>query len=64
MGKERLVACIHYKCHGTCGLGKAADFYGLCQTCPSYKKLKGGKLSRTDNRRKKMDKIMKKERYD
>ena len=63
--KTREIRCIHYKCHGECALGKDADFYGLCQTCPSYKKLPGGKPARTDNRAKKLDKIRKKEaRYE
>ena len=63
MGRVREIACIHYKCHGECDLGKEADFYGHCQTCKTYKKLPGGKLARVDNRRKKMDKIMKKEKW-
>lgn len=64
MSKTREIACIHYQHHGACGLGKDADFYGLCQTCPQYRKLAGGKSARVDNRRKKLDKIMKKEKYD
>jgi hypothetical protein len=59
--KTREIACIHHKCQGICDLGKDADFYGHCQTCKTYKAIKGGKPARVDNRRKKMDKIMKKE---
>ena len=63
MGKTREIACIHYKCEHNCDLGKDACFRGLCQTCPVYKKLPGGKPARVDNRRKKMDKIIKKEKW-
>lgn len=62
--KTREIACQHYKCHGSCVLGKDADFYGHCQTCKNYKPIKGGKPARVDNRKKKLDKIQKKERYD
>ena len=63
MARTREIACIHYKCEHNCDLGKDACFRGLCQTCPTYKKLPGGKPARVDNRRKKMDKIIKRERY-
>lgn len=63
MAKTREIACVHYKCHGNCDLGKDADFYGHCQTCPTYSAKKGGRPARVDNRRKKMDKILRKERW-
>ena len=63
MAKTREIACIHYVCNGKCDLGKGADFYGHCQTCPTYKKKPGGKPARTDNRRQKMDRILRKEKY-
>lgn len=63
MAKTREVACIHYVCNGKCDLGKEAYFYGHCQTCPTYKKKPGGKPARTDNRRQKMDRILRKEKY-
>ena len=62
--RERLIVCSNYICEHSCKLGKDAQFYKLCQTCPQYKKLPGGKPARTDNRRRKMDKIIKKERFD
>ena len=62
MGKTREIICIHYISKGNCNLGKDAEFYGLCQTCPQYKKKSGAKPARTDNRRKKLDKIIKRER--
>ena len=63
MAKIREIACQHYKYKGCCDLGKDAEFRGHCQICPSYKKLKGGKPARVDNRRKKLEKINKKEMY-
>lgn len=62
MGKTREIICIHYINKGNCDLGKDAEFYGLCQTCPQYKKKSGAKPARIDNRRKKLDKIIKRER--
>ena len=63
MAKTREIACIHYKCEHNCSLGKDATFRNLCQTCPSYTKLPGGKPARVDLRRKKLDKIISKEKY-
>lgn len=64
MAKTREIPCIHYQCAHSCDLGKDAVFYGLCQTCPQYKKKPGAKPARVDNRKKKMEKINKRERYD
>lgn len=62
MAKTRELVCIHYIHHENCDLGKKADFYGLCQTCPQYKFKPGSKPARTDNRKQKMERIMRKER--
>lgn len=64
MGKTREIACIHYKCEGNCDLGKDADFYGHCQICKTYKKLPGGKPARTDDRRQRQERRMRKEKWD
>ena len=64
MAQTRELVCIHYKAKGECDLGKKAEFYGLCQTCPSYKKKPGAKPARTDNRRRKLEKYRKHERED
>ena len=64
MARTRELVCIHYKAKGECDLGKKAEFYGLCQTCPSYKKKPGAKPARTDNRRRKLKKYRKHERED
>lgn len=61
MSKTREIACVHYICEGNCDLGKEGTFRKHCQICKTYKKIQGGKLARTDNRRQKMDKINKKE---
>lgn len=61
MSKTREIACVHYICEGNCNLGKEGTFRKHCQICKTYKKIPGGKLARTDNRRQKMDKINKKE---
>lgn len=62
--KDREIVCVHYKYEGCCALGKDATFRGHCQTCSAYKKLPGGKPARTDNRKQKLDRIMKKEKWD
>jgi len=64
MARTRELVCIHYKAKGECDLGKKAEFYGLCQTCPSYKKKPGAKPARTDNRKRKLEKYYKHERRD
>ena len=61
--KDREIACIHYINEGNCALGKDATFRGHCQTCKNYRKLPGGKVARTDNRRKKLDRIARKEKW-
>lgn len=63
MAKTREVACIHYVCEKNCDLGKDATFYRHCQTCSTYKAVPGGKPNRTDNRRQKLDRIARKEKY-
>ena len=64
MAKTREIACVHYICEGQCALDKDATFYGHCQTCKTYRKVAGGKPARLDLRKKKLDKIVKKEKWD
>ena len=61
MARTREIPCTHYKCKGVCDLGKKAEFYGLCQTCPTYKKDKTRKPARVDTRKKKMEKFLRKD---
>ena len=63
MAKDRGL-CIHYLNEGNCDLGKECSFWGHCQTCPTWKRKPGVKPARVDNRRKKAEKIMRKEKYD
>ena len=60
--KDREIACVHYKAEGNCDLGKDGTFRGHCKICPSYKKKPGAKPARTDTRRQKAERIMRKER--
>ena len=62
--KDREIACVHYKAEGNCDLGKDGTFRGHCQICPSYSPLRHGKPARTDTRRQKAERIMRKERWD
>ena len=64
MGKTREIACVHYKAEGNCDLGKDGTFRGHCQICPSYSPLRHGRPARTDTRRQKAERIMRKERWD
>ena len=64
MAKTREIACVHYKAEGNCDLGKDGTFRGHCQKCPSYSPLRHGRPARTDTRRQKAERIMRKERWD
>lgn len=64
MAKDREIACVHYKAEGKCSLGKEGTFRKQCQICSNYKKKPGGKPARTDNRRQRAERIMRKERWD
>ena len=61
--KDRNIICEHYIRHGECTKGKDADLYKVCQHCALYSKKVGAKPHRTDNRRRKLDKIQRKERW-
>lgn len=61
MVKDREIVCMHYINKGNCDLGKKAEFHGLCQTCPQYKKKPRAKPARVDNRKKKLERIDKRE---
>lgn len=63
MAKTREIVCTHYICAHQCKLGKNAEFYGLCQTCPSYEKKIGAKPNRVNTKKKKIEQIRKKDDY-
>lgn len=62
--KDRELRCIHYKFEGGCDIGKEGTFNHACQKCQKYVPLKGSTPRRTDNRRQKMERINRKEKYD
>lgn len=64
MAKDRTIACIHYINEGNCDLGKNCSFWGHCQICKTWKPIPGGKPIREDNRKQKLDRIMRKEKYE
>lgn len=59
--KERVLVCIHYKCNGVCDLGKECHFWKEMQKCQKYVPNKASQPVRTDRRKQKKEKIMKKE---
>ena len=63
MAKVRERVCKFYICEGFCSKGREGTFYGKCQTCDKYNPKQGAKPNRVDNRRKKLDKIIKREKY-
>lgn len=62
--KVRERVCQFYICEGSCSKGREGTFYGKCQTCNKYLPMPGARPNRVDNRKKKMDKILKKDSYD
>ena len=64
MAKDREIPCKFYECKHSCTLGKDADFYGLCQTCPSYSPLRHRKPARTDTRKQRAERARRKEKID
>lgn len=61
--RNREIVCEYYEYEGKCTKGREGTFRGKCQTCNKYNPKKGVGPARTDNRRRKLDKIMKKERW-
>lgn len=64
MAKDRERQCEFYICEGQCSKGREGTFLKQCQICNKYRAKAGVAPRRTDNRRKKAEKIMRKERYD
>ena len=62
--KDREIVCKNYICEGNCSKGREGTFRKACQTCDKYCPIRGGKLARTDNRKQKLDRIMRKEKWD
>ena len=62
--KDREIVCESYICEGECSKGREGTFRKACQTCGKYRPIRGGKAARTDNRKQKLDRIMRKEKWD
>ena len=63
MAKER-GQCLHYINEGNCDLGKECEFWGHCQTCPTWKRKPGAKNPKPDLRKQREARRMKKERFE
>lgn len=61
MSRTRERQCEYYEYEGCCSKGREGTFLKQCQICDKYRAKPGAAPRRTDNRRKKLDKINKKE---
>lgn len=59
--KDREIACKYYEYEGHCLKGREGLFLKTCQKCNKYVPLLGSAPRRTDNRRHKIEKQMRKE---
>lgn len=62
--KDREIRCKFYKYEGGCDMGKEGTFHHACQHCVFYVPLKGSAPARKDNRRQKLERINRKERFE
>lgn len=62
--KDRNLICIYYVRHGVCALGKECSVYKEMQHCSLYKPNKNTLPFRQNNKRKKLEKIKRKERWE
>lgn len=62
--KSREIACEYYNCEGSCSKGKEGTFWHSCQHCGKYSPRRGTRPARVDTRRRKAEKIMRKESQD
>ena len=62
--KDREIVCIFYEHEGQCSKGREGTFLKQCQICNLYRAKAGAAPRRTDNRRKKLEKINKRESRD
>ena len=59
--KDRNIICKYYIRHGECSKNKKADLKNICQHCSLYIKKENSKPFRVNNKKKKLEKIKKKE---
>lgn len=62
--KDRNKICIYYERAGKCSKGKGCTVFGEMQHCGLYKPERGSRPIREDNRKRKMEKIRRKEKWD
>ena len=58
MAKDREIACENYICEGECKKGKPGTFRKHCQTCDSYKPVRGGVPARKNLKKEKTEKFL------
>jgi hypothetical protein len=63
MAKDRNILCIHYIRAGVCDLGKECHAYNEMQKCNKYKKDEKRKPFRVNNKKQKLDKIRRNEKW-
>lgn len=61
MSKDRNILCEHYIRAHTCTKGRDAMVNGTCRNCIFYVKSKGSKPFRTNNKRKKIERVERRE---
>lgn len=61
MARTREIVCEYYVCEGNCLKGREGTFNKQCQICNKYRKKAGAAPRRTDNRKRKIEKINKRE---
>lgn len=62
--RTREIQCIHYVREGECNLGHEGTFRSCCQHCKQYKKMAGARPARTDTRRAKNERRIRKEKIE
>lgn len=63
MAKDRLIVCKYYICEHECTKERDATFHKYCQKCDKYFPRPGGKNTKEDRRKEKLDKVLRKEKF-
>lgn len=64
MARDRNILCVHYVCAGVCDLGKKCNTLEKMQKCLKYKKDETRKPFRINNKKQKLDKIRRNEKWE
>jgi hypothetical protein len=59
--RDRERQCVYYEYEGSCLKGREGTFRDSCRTCDKYVPKPNARAARTDLRKKKMEKINRKE---